>query len=145
MSMCRINLWLEDIQIPLATNEGKHENLDPFSPSSCSFLMIPFRNTVAFLAGFNGSSMIQKYQQNFFPRSILSYAFVTEQKSMNDIVGSKKMENGIVVFFMEKNEKKYESFNYAELVDMKINALDLLERPKSYKVDIPGHKLIVQK
>ena len=78
-------------------------------------------------------------------RQILSYAFITEQKSMNDIVGSKKMENGIVVFFMEKNEKKYESFNYAELVDMKINALDLLERPKSYKVDVPGHKLIVQK
>jgi hypothetical protein len=143
--MCRINLWLEDIQIPLTINEGKHENHDPFSLSSFSSLMIPFRNAVAFLAGFNGSSMIQKYQQNFFPRSILSYAFVTEQKSMNDIVGSKKMENGIVVFFMEKNEKKYESFNYAELVDMKINALDLLERPKSYKVDVPGHKLIVQK
>jgi len=64
---------------------------------------------------------------------------------MNAIVGSKKMENGIVVFWMDKNEKKYESFNYAELVDMKINALDLLERPKSYKVDVPGHKLIVQK
>jgi len=67
------------------------------------------------------------------------------KKSMNDIVGSKKMENGIVVFWMDKKEKMYESFNYAELVDMKINALDLLERPKSYKVDVPGHKLIVQK
>ena len=66
-------------------------------------------------------------------------------ESMKDIVGSKKMENGIVVFFMEKEEKKYESFNYAELVDMKINALDLLERPKSYKVDVAGHKLIVKK
>jgi hypothetical protein len=65
--------------------------------------------------------------------------------SMKDIVGSKKMENGIVVFFMEKEEKKYESFNYAELVDMKINALDLLDRPKSYKVDVAGHKLIVKK
>jgi hypothetical protein len=85
------------------------------------------------------------YKNGSFSRQILSYAFVTEQKRMNDIVGSKKMENGIVVFFMEKNEKKYESFNYAELVDMKINALDLLEHPKSYKVDLPGHKLIVQK
>jgi hypothetical protein len=85
------------------------------------------------------------YLKRFSFQQILSYAFVTEQKSMNDIVGSKKMENGIVVFFMEKNEKKYESFNFAELVDMKINALDLLERPKSYKVDVPGHKLIVQK
>jgi hypothetical protein len=85
------------------------------------------------------------YLKRFSFRQIHSYAFVTEQKSMNDIVGSKKMENGIVVFFMEKDEKKYESFNYAEIVDMKINALDLLERPKSYKVDVPGHKLIVQK
>ncbi|MDD1681136.1 MAG: hypothetical protein LUQ35_05970 [Methanoregula sp.] len=64
---------------------------------------------------------------------------------MQDIVSSRKMENGIVVFWEEKDEKKNESFNYAELVDMKINALDLLERPKSYKVDKAAHKLIVKK
>jgi hypothetical protein len=64
---------------------------------------------------------------------------------MQDIVSTKKMENGIVVFWTEKDEKKSESFNYAELVDMKINALDLLERPKSYKVDKAAHKLTVQK
>ena len=64
---------------------------------------------------------------------------------MHDIVSSKKMENGIVVFFEDTGEKKYESFNYGELVDMKINALDLLERPKSYKVDKDAHKLIVKK
>lgn len=55
------------------------------------------------------------------------------------------MENGIVVFWDEKGEKKYESFNFSELVDMKINALDLLERPASYQVDKAAHKLIVQK
>jgi hypothetical protein len=64
---------------------------------------------------------------------------------MKDILSSKKMENGIVVFFDEKGEKKYESFNYAELVDMKINALDLLDRPKSYKVDMAAHTIIVNK
>ena len=64
---------------------------------------------------------------------------------MYDILSSKKMENGIVVFWDKAGEKKYESFNYAELVDMKINALDLLERPKSYKVDPDAHKLIVKK
>lgn len=64
---------------------------------------------------------------------------------MQDIVSSKKMENGIVVFWNEKGEKKDESFNYEELVDMKINALDLLDRPKSYKVDKAAHKLIVKK
>jgi len=64
---------------------------------------------------------------------------------MHDVVSSKKMENGIVVFWEELGEKKSESFNYAELVDMKINALDLLERPKVYKVDKDAHKLIVKK
>ena len=64
---------------------------------------------------------------------------------MKDILSSKKMENGIVVFFDEKGEKKYESFNYAELVDMRINALDLLDRPKSYKVDTAAHAIIVNK
>jgi len=64
---------------------------------------------------------------------------------MKDILSSKKMENGIVVFFDEKGEKKYESFNYAELVDMRINALDLLDRPKSYKVDTAAHVIIVNK
>ena len=64
---------------------------------------------------------------------------------MHEIVTSRKMENGIVVFWAETGDKKNESFNYSELVDMKINALDLLERPKSYKVDAAAHKLIVQK
>jgi hypothetical protein len=95
------------------------------------------------------------FYQNLFPcthslypalsLAILSYAGITDQKSMKDIVGSKKMENGIVVFFMEKEEKKYESFNYSELIDMKINALDLLDSPKSYKVDVTGHKLVMKK
>lgn len=64
---------------------------------------------------------------------------------MQDIFGSKKMENGIVVFWDEKGEKKSESFNYIELVDQRINALDLLDRPKSYKVDQAGHQIIVKK
>jgi len=64
---------------------------------------------------------------------------------MHDIVSSKKMENGIVVFWDEDGGKKYESFNYEELVDAKINALDLLERPKSYKVDKDKHTIIVKK
>jgi len=49
MSICRINLWLEDIQITFATNEGKQENPDLCPQSSFSFLAVPFRNTAAFL------------------------------------------------------------------------------------------------
>ena len=64
---------------------------------------------------------------------------------MHDIISSKKMENGIAVFWDEKGEKKYESFNYSELIDMRINALDLLDRPKSYKVDTDAHLLVSKK
>ena len=64
---------------------------------------------------------------------------------MHDITNSKKMENGIVVFWEEKGEKKNESFNYMELIDMKINALDLLDHPKSYKADKDAHKLMSKK
>ena len=64
---------------------------------------------------------------------------------MNDILSSKRMENGIVVFWDEKGEKDSESFNYSELIDMKINALDLLDRPKSYKVDKAAQLIVSQK
>jgi len=64
---------------------------------------------------------------------------------MHDIASSKKMENGIVVFWVENDERKYDSFNYSELVDMKINALDILEHPKGYKVDAEKHKLVMKK
>jgi hypothetical protein len=88
-----------------------------------------------------------------FPRSlsialILTVTFIASRSSlenMQDILSSKRMENGIVVFWEEKGEKKNESFNYSELIDMKINALDLLDRPKSYKVDTAAHQIISQK
>ena len=64
---------------------------------------------------------------------------------MHEIVESRKMENGIVVFWMEGNDMKYESFNYQELQDANINALDLLKRPRSYRIDPAAHKIIVKK
>jgi len=64
---------------------------------------------------------------------------------MQPIIGSKKMENGIVVFWIDGNDRKWESFNYQELIDMKINAMDLLNRPSSYQVDPKEHKILVKK
>jgi len=64
---------------------------------------------------------------------------------MHEIKGSKKMENGIVVSWEENGKNQYESYNYQELVDMKINALDLLDRPMSYRVDNAAHKIVVRK
>ena len=64
---------------------------------------------------------------------------------MQDIVSCRKMENGIVVFWNEKGEKKNDSYNYEELIDMRINALDLLASPKGYKVDPEAHRIIMKK
>jgi hypothetical protein len=64
---------------------------------------------------------------------------------MQPILGSKKMENGVVVFFLEGNDRKWDSFNYQELIDMKINAMDLIDNPSSYQVDTRAHKLIMKK
>ena len=64
---------------------------------------------------------------------------------MYDIIKSRKMENGVAVYYNEGGHEKFESFNYSELIDMRINALDVLEDPKSYAVDKAGHKLIMKK
>ena len=64
---------------------------------------------------------------------------------MKDIAKTRKMENGVAVYYREENELKQESFNYSELIDLKINALDLLENPKAYQVDLEKHLVIMKK
>lgn len=64
---------------------------------------------------------------------------------MHDIKASKKMENGIVVSFEVNGKNQFESFNYQELVAMKINALDLLDRPMSYKIDMAARRIVSKK
>lgn len=64
---------------------------------------------------------------------------------MYDIVSSKKMENGIVVFWAEGSALKNESFNYQELIDMKINAHDLLDRPGWYRLEKESRRILVKK
>jgi hypothetical protein len=64
---------------------------------------------------------------------------------MKDIVTTRKMENGVAVYYLEGSEKKLESFNYSELIDLKINALDLLDNPKAYQVDPEKHRVAMKK
>lgn len=64
---------------------------------------------------------------------------------MKEIVTSRKMENGVAVYYLEGNEKKQESFNYSELIDLKINALDLLQDPKAYLLDLEKHQILMKK
>jgi hypothetical protein len=64
---------------------------------------------------------------------------------MYDIKASRKMGEGILVSYEENDINKYESYNFQDLLDMKINSLDLLDRPMSYRVDPVAHKIISKK
>jgi hypothetical protein len=66
-------------------------------------------------------------------------------ETMHDIVKTRKMENGIACYYGESGKEKFESFNYSELIDQKINALDLLDDPKNYAVDTAKHKIVMKK
>ncbi len=61
---------------------------------------------------------------------------------MYDIKASKKMGDGILISFEENGTNKFETYTFGELVDMKINAINLLERPMSYRVDPAAHKIV---
>jgi hypothetical protein len=63
---------------------------------------------------------------------------------MYDVSSAKKMENGLVVFYEAKGVKEYESFNYEELIDLKINALDMIQNPHMYSIDTEVHKIYMK-
>jgi len=64
---------------------------------------------------------------------------------MYDIKASKKMGNDIMVSFDVDGKNQFEAFGFQDLVDMKVNALDLLDRPMSYKIDRAAHKIVSKK
>jgi hypothetical protein len=64
---------------------------------------------------------------------------------MEEITTAKKMENGIALYYGALAGREFESFNYSELIDMKINALDLLENSKDYMLDLEKRQIILRK
>jgi len=60
---------------------------------------------------------------------------------MQQITGSKKYQNGIQVFWSDAEREIHDFFSYEELVDLKINALDLLNNPRLYRINATGHKI----
>jgi len=64
---------------------------------------------------------------------------------MYDIKASKKMGNGVLISYEENGMNKFESYNFQEFIDMKINLLDLLDRPMSYRVDPAAHMIVSKK
>lgn len=64
---------------------------------------------------------------------------------MDEITMTKKMENGIAVYYGPEIQRTFVSFNYSELIDMKINALDLLEDPCGYLLDRENRVIVMRK
>jgi len=64
---------------------------------------------------------------------------------MHDIKASKKMGNDIMVSFEVDGKNLFEAFNFQDLINMKINASDLLDRPMSYQIDQVAHKIVSKK
>ena len=60
---------------------------------------------------------------------------------MQQITGSKKYQNGIQVFWTDAGNEVNVFFSYEELIDQKVNALDLLNNPRLYRVNVAGHKI----
>jgi hypothetical protein len=63
---------------------------------------------------------------------------------MNEIVSGVKRNDGILVVWKDGDDMKSIFFEYEALIDMKINALDLIDHPGMYFLD-PGKRSIVQK
>ncbi|MDD1673242.1 MAG: hypothetical protein LUP99_02400 [Methanomicrobiales archaeon] len=54
---------------------------------------------------------------------------------MEQIVAATKRENGIDIQYEKKSDIKGIFLSYSELIDMKVNALDLLKNPMMYLFD----------
>jgi hypothetical protein len=63
---------------------------------------------------------------------------------MKEIITGVKRNDGIITVWQDGKEMKSSFFEYSDLIDMKINALDLLDHPKMYLFD-PDKNLIVMK
>lgn len=75
--------------------------------------------------------------------TFISLSFPSDR--MHDIKASKKMGEDILISWEENNTNRYASYNFQELIDMRINALDLLDRPMAYQVDNAARKIVSKK
>ncbi len=60
---------------------------------------------------------------------------------MEQIRASKKYGNGIEVMWSDMDMDRGDFFTYEELIDMQINALDILNNPTIYRIDAGNHRI----
>ena len=62
-------------------------------------------------------------------------------ESCDPIISAKKSDVGIIIVWLSGNESVSGLFSYEKLIDMKINAGDLLNYPERYGV-VKGREII---
>jgi len=60
---------------------------------------------------------------------------------MQQITRSKKYQNGVQVFWTDAGSERNDFFSYEDLIDQKINVLDVLNNPRIYVINTAGHKI----
>src|SRR5512136_427327 len=60
---------------------------------------------------------------------------------MHHIERSQQHPGGVLVSWSDAGKEASEVYSYEDLVDQKINALDLLNNPDKYSVNPAGHKI----
>jgi hypothetical protein len=63
---------------------------------------------------------------------------------MQRLTASERLPGGITVYWEEKGEENETSFSFMELIDRRINSLDLLEYPNKYVFDEDSGTLILK-
>jgi hypothetical protein len=58
-----------------------------------------------------------------------------------EIITGVKRQDDIIVLWQEQQQMKSMFFEYGDLIDQKINALDLLDHPKMYRLDPESHTI----
>lgn len=58
-----------------------------------------------------------------------------------EIITGVKRQDGIIVLWQDQQQMKSMFFEFGELIDQKINALDLLDHPKMYRLDPESQKI----
>jgi hypothetical protein len=60
---------------------------------------------------------------------------------MQEIITAIKRDTGIDVVYQKGKETKGAFFSYSDLIDLRINALDVLDYPGMYLIDADHHKI----
>jgi len=63
---------------------------------------------------------------------------------MQRLTASERLPGGITVYWDQAGEEMEASFSFMELVDRRVNSLDLLEHPEKYVFDDGSGALILK-